>query len=327
MRLDCLSLILGLLSLGVSSAAMGQAAGADFPSRPVTLIIPYPGSSSLDTEFRIYTQSIQDATGRQFIHDYKGGAGTTIGTAYVAKALPDGYTLLAVMPPFSINPAVYKDLPYDNIRDFAHIALLSRQSNLMVAHANAPFRNVAEYLAFARANPGKINYATSGLGGSSHLAGEWLHYDSHTKATFVHYKAPNQRIVDLVAGRVDVTSGGYLALSSMIKSGKLRVLGVTSKERVPGWDFPTIAEQGVPTYDYTSYVGLTAPARTPPSVVARLNEMFVNATRDPNVVKKLDGDGKLMTGSSPQQFRDFVLADTNRWKRMIDELGLKIEAE
>ena len=321
------TLKMGLFPACVLAFSGMAAAQTDFPTRPVTLIIPYPGSSSLDTEFRIYTQNIQDITGKQFIHDYKGGAGTTIATGYVAKAPPDGYTLLAVMPPFSINPAVYKDLPYDNVRDFAHVALLSRQSNLLVAGANAPFRNASEYITHARANPGKINYATSGLGGSSHLAGEWLHYDTRTKATFVHYKAPNQRILDLVAGRVDVTSGGYLALSSMIKSGKLRVLGVTSKDRVPGWEFPTVAEQGVPSYDYTSYVGLTAPARTPAAVITRLNEMFVKASKDPSVMKKLDGDGKLMTGSTPQQFREFIAADTSRWKKMIDELGIKIEVE
>ena len=321
------AILLCVGAAAVSSAALGQNA-ADFPSKPVTVIIPYTGSSSLDTEFRLYTQSIIDATGKQFIHDYKGGAGTTIATAYVAKAAPDGYTLLALMPPFTINPAVYKDLSYDNVKDFAPISMLSKHAGLLVANPNAPFKTGAEYIAYAKANPGKVNFATSGLGGSSHLAGEWLHYETKSKVTFVHYKAPNQRLLDLISGRVDVTEGGFIALSGFIKSGKMRVLGVTSNQRVPMWqEVPTIAEQGAPNYDYSGWVGLTAPARTPPAVVGRLNALFVKASKDPNVIKKLEADGTLMVGGTPEQFRDFIITDTNRWRKLIGELGIQIEVE
>ena len=311
-----------------SPLAMAQRSSGDYPQKPVTIIIPYAGSSSIDTEIRLYTQSILESTGKQFLNDYKSGAGTTIGAAYVAKAVPDGYTLLATNSPFSIAPLVYPSLTYDNIRDFSPISLLSKSGFLLVAYPGAPFKNIAEYIAYARANPGVVNWGTAGSGGSSHLVGEWLHSDTKTKVTFVHYKAPQQRVLDAMAGRVDIVGVGVAAATGFLKAGKLRALGVTSIQRIPIMpDLPTVAEQGVPGFDFATWSGLLAPARTPPAIIATLNALFVKATKEPGTIRKLEADGSILVGSSPEQLRQHLIQEADHWRKLVAEAGIKMEAD
>ena len=297
----------------------------DYPSKPVTIVVPYEGGGVVETEFRLYMQSIRESTGKQFIMDLKAGAGTTIGTAYAAKAAPDGYTLLTVNSPFTIAPSLYPDLPYDNIRDFAPISLLTKHAFLFVVNASSPFKSIQDYVGSARARPDQMNYSTAGIGSASHLPGALLHFMANIRVTMVHYKNSNQRLLDLMAGRVDASAATFSLGMGSIRSGKMRAIAVTSRERVPVWpDMPTVAEQGVPDFDYSSWVGISAPARVPPAVISRLNGFFVKVLKDPVIIRKLEGDGTIMVGSTPEQFRQHILTETERWRRLIRETGIKL---
>ncbi len=299
-----------------------------FPTRPVTIIIPFEGNTAGTTEFRLYVQSILEGSGKQFIIDHKGGAGTTIGTAYVARSAPDGYTLLGANSSFTITPSIYPDLSFDNTKDLAPISLIVKHALLMIVNPSSPLKTVSDYVSYARSHPNEINFGTGGLGSSTHLPGELLHFLTGTKATFVHYKAPNQRLLDLVAGRTQAAAVSFVTGMPLAKSGKVLAIGVTTNRRVPIWqELPTIEEQGVTGYDFSSWSGLLAPAGTPTAIINRLNGLFVQAIRDPNVTKKLEADGTIMVGSTPAEFRQLIATETNRWKKLIAETGIKLEAD
>ena len=243
-----------------------------------------------------------------------------------AKAPADGYTILSVSPAIAIAPSVYPDLPYDNARDFAPISMLTKQAYLLVVHPAAPYKNLQGYIEYARTHPGELNWSSSGAGSATHLPGELLHYLTKTKVTFVHYKTGSQRLVDLMAGRVHVTMASFSNVMGSIKAGKLRALAVTTDKRVPIWaDLPTIHEQGVAGYDFSSWAGLLAPARTPSAIIGRLNMLFSTAGKDPAVIKNLETDGRIMVSSSPEQFRQHIATETERWRRLIKETGLQVE--
>ena len=317
---------LAALSVATLCAAVVRAQESPdaYPSRPVTLVIPSAGSSP-DVEFRLYNQSILDSSGRQFVIDYKGGAAGTIGAAYVAKAVPDGYTLYAATSEFSTAPFMYKNLPY-GISDFAPVTLMTKHIFLLVVHPSAPFRSARDYIDYARTHPGEINWGDAGQGNSSNMPGELLHSMTRTKVVFIHYKTAGQRLLDLMAGRIHATAVTPVTGMTYVKAGKLRALAVTSSQRsrlAP--DLPTLEEEGVPGYEFTSWVGLVAPARTPPSLVNKLNAMFVNAGKDPNVARKIEADGTILVNNSVEQFARFIDTENKRWGKVIREAGIKVE--
>lgn len=313
------------LALGIASGP-ARAQADDYPSKPVVIIVPYEGGGVVEQEFRLFTNSIRESTGKSFVMENRAGAGTTIGTAFVAKAAPDGYTLLTVNSPFTVAPTIYPDLPYDNIRDFSPITLLTKHAFLILVHPAAPFRDARAYLQYARDHPEELNYSTAGVGSAAHLTGMMLHHLSKTRVTFVHYKNSNQRLVDLMAGRVHASSGTFALSMGNIKAGKMRAIGATSRERVPVWpDLPTVAEQGVPDYDHTSWVGVSAPARVPAAIIGRLNGMFVQALKDPRIIRTLEGDGTIMVGSTPEAFRQHLVTETGRWRTLIRDSGIKMD--
>lgn len=320
--------ILALFLVLAGAGAQAQNVAGDYPARPVTLVNPLAGGGSSDVDFRRYHQSIQRATGRQFIIDNKGGAATTIGTAHVAKAQPDGYTLLIASSPLTITPAIYPNLSYDIARDLAPAILLTKRSLMLVVPAASPFRTVQEYIAYARANPGRLNFGTGGLGGSTHLPGELLHFMNRSKVTYVHYKAPPQRVVDLVAGRLDAVVASFALGMPHIRAGKLRSLGVTGSVReatLP--DMPTLAEQGYPGYEFTNWFAVVAPGRTPPAIVERIHALYAAALKDPAVVKPLLEDNTFLIGAPPQQAREHIVAEAEIWRRVIRETGVKLEED
>jgi tripartite-type tricarboxylate transporter receptor subunit TctC len=308
----------------LSANAWSQGAESDYPSKPITIVVGYPGDGSTFLEWRMYAQAMTEATGKRFIMDPRGGGGTTIGTAFVAKAAPDGYTVLGASSPFTIAPSVYPDLPYDNIRDFRAVSLMSKKVYLLLVHPDSPIKTVQDYVAFARANPGKLNFGTGGLGAATHLPGELLHFMTGTKATFVHYKRSSERITDLMAKRTDAALSSPLAQYANVKAGKLRAIGVTSLQRLPLiLDLPTIDEQGVKGYDVSNWIGMVAPAKVSTNIVNRLHGMLMLATKDPNVVKRLQTDASIIVGSAPEEFQRHLVAETNRWRNLIKETGIK----
>jgi tripartite-type tricarboxylate transporter receptor subunit TctC len=313
-------------ALAMSGAALAQQPAEAYPSKPVVIVIPFAAGTSIDQAFRLYAQSIQESTGKQFIMNYQVGAAGSIGAAAAAKAKPDGYTLLAATSAIVITPFTYANLTYDHIRDFAPITLMLKQLYVLAAHPSVPFKDTREYIAYARANPEKINYATAGAGSSTHLPGALLHYMTDTRVTFIHYKAATQRMLDLTAGRVDVTGATLTAALPHLKSGKLRSLGIASAQRTALYpEMPTIAEQGVPGYEYTGWNGLAAPAGTPTAIINRLHTMFVAAGKDPNVITKLEATGTVMVNSTPQEFRQHIAVETERWRKVIKASGIKLE--
>lgn len=295
-----------------------------FPSRPVTLVVPYAAGGPADVETRLYAAKL--SLGQPMLVDYKPGAGATVGTAYVAKAAPDGHTLLLVSTGFTTFPALYKDLPFDTNRDFAPVSQTSRNDSLLLARPGFPVKDFAGYIAHARAHPGKINFGTAGAGGIIHLAGGWMHSATSTQVTFVHYKGGGPAVTDMLGGRIDVATAPLISALPLLKSGKAVALAIMNDRRstlLP--QLATIAEQGIPGYSYGNWYGFVAPARTPDAIVARLSEAMARMTRDPDVIATLEAAGSVLVGSTPAQFRQLLLQETARWQKVVKDTGIRLE--
>lgn len=303
-----------------------QAGGDAYPAKMVTIINAAVPGGSTEAEMRLYAQKLGDYTGRPFVIDFKPGAGGTIGIAYVARSTPDGYTLLLADGNFTSAPAFYKELPYDSARDFAPISLISKRPTVLMIHPSLPIKTATEYFAFARANPGKINFGTVGAGSTTHMNGAWMHSAGKVTVTFVHYKGTGAMMPDLLAGRIHATAITFLSSLPHIKAEKMRALGISTSERSKLWpELPTVEEQGAPGYDYSSWIGIVAPAKTPPAVIEKLNVEFARATRDSEINRKLTSEFVQIVASTPDQASRFFREDIDRWRRMADIIGVKEE--
>ena len=305
---------------------LAQGSTGTFPTRPVTLILPLAAGGPVDTEIRIYLPRISEILGQTVLVDYKLGAAGIIAGSHVAKSAPDGYTLLVVNGAFATFPALYKDLPFDVLKDFAPVSLASKRGQLLLVSPNFPAKSYAEYIAYAKANPGKINLGTTGAGSGTHLAGAWLHSATGTKATFVHYKGTGPLLPDLMASRLDVTVAAVPPALPLLKTNKLRALAMMGDKRssfLP--DLPTVAEMGVSGYDYSGYTGFFAPGATPAAVVNRLSEAFIRMVKSPEITARLEGDGNVVVGSTPAQFRQMLQTEMATWRKVVSENGIKLE--
>ncbi len=321
-------MLTGLALLAVvplPAPAWAQSKGEGFPARSVTLIVPFaPGGN--DAEARLEATKMSELMGQPFVVDYKPGAGSTVGTAHVARAAPDGYTLLVASGPFTSLSALYKDLGFDPVKDFAPVSLMSKRTTVMLVYPGFVAKTFPEYIAYAKANPSKVNFGTAGVGATVHLAGAWIHSATSTKVTFIHHKGSGPMLTELAAGRIDVAPANLLVATAQIKSGKARVLAVMSDTRsplLPG--VPTIAEQGIPGYDYASWLGYIAPAGTPAAVVNRLSEGFARVAKSPDIAKRFENEGAFMIGSTPAEFRKMIVAETERWNTVVRENQIKPE--
>lgn len=295
-------------------------------SKPITLFIPLAPGGSVDVEARLYAKYIGGSLLPQpVLVDFKPGASGTISAAFIARSAPDGHTLQVVTTSFTAFPALYKDLPFDNIRDFTHISQVSKKFFVLAAHPSAPFRTFPEYAAYTRANPEQVNVATTGAGGSGHLAVAWLHNLLNSRATFVHYKGLGPAVIDLIGGRVQVSLVAVQATVPMLKSGKLKAIAMMGSGRtdlIPG--LPTIGEF-VPGYAFDSYTGISGPAGIPPGVVRQLNEAFARVVKVPEVLKALDAEGSIGVGGTPGEFGRLLQAETERWRRVVRENNITLE--
>ena len=315
------------LALCLPATAMAQSTPGPFStSRPVVAIAPYEPGGPIDIEGRMYTKKAYELTGQQFVLEYKTGAGTRIGVGYVAKAPADGHTLLITNASFTVFPALYKDLPFDTIRDFAPVAHMSIKTNVLLARPSFPATTFAEYVTYARANPGKVNYGILGSGSTTHMVGAWMANATNTKVTYIPYKGTGPSLVDMVAGRLDVTSSALIAALPFIKSGKLRPLAVMTGTRskvLP--DLPTIAEQGVHDFSYLNWTGFFAPRATPAATLARLNDIFNRVAAAPDIIDAADKQGNVMVGGTPEQFAKLMSTETLRWQKVARENDIKAE--
>lgn len=310
----------------IGAAGNAHAQSAAYPSRPVTAIAPIAAGGPVDREARVYTNKMGDLMGQPFIIDFKPGAGTTVGGAYVAKSKPDGYTLLIANASFTVYPAFYTDLSFDTVRDFAPVSLMSQRTTVLVVHPSFPAKTYAEYIGYARANPGKINFSALGAGSAPHLGGAWLHNATNTQVTFIQYKGVSTQMPDMLSGRVDATVATLLSVLPLIKSGKMRALAVANTTRsnlLP--ELATIEELGVPGYNYAAWLGFVAPAGTPAAIVGKLSEGFAKAAKDPEVALPLEAEGSVMLGSTPAQFRQLIVTETALWKGLVQKLGIQLE--
>jgi len=311
------------LTLFMSALAAGaQAQG--FPNKTVRLVVPFAAGGSTDIVGRILAQKLNEMWGQPVIVDNRAGGSTVIGTDIVAKAPPDGHTLLITPAPFTIVPSLAKKLPYDPRRDFEPITLINTTPLVVVVHPGVPAKSIKDLVALAKAKPGALNFGSSGSGGSNHLAGELFNAMAGVKMVHVPYKGNAPALIDLVGGHVDLVFNGLTSALPLIKSGKLRPLGVTSLKRAGALpEAPTLDEQGLKGFQAVAWNGLTAPARTPREVIAKINADVLKVVRSPELVEKLRSEGSDPVGSSVPDYAAFLRDEIAKWAKVIKFANVK----
>jgi tripartite-type tricarboxylate transporter receptor subunit TctC len=309
------------LLLSIAGSAPGQ-----YPAHPVRFIVPSAAGGGTDIIARAVSLKLSEALGQQFVVDNRPGAGQMIGIELAAKAPPDGHTILMAASTLAINPVMYKKVPYDPLRDFAPVTQAASLPNVLVVHPSLPVNSLAELIAYAKARPGELNFASAGIGTSPQMSIELLKSMAGIDMVHIPYKGTAPGVVDLLAGQVKVMAPNVLTALPHIKSGKLRALAVTSGKRSRALpEIPTVAEAGLPGYDSTQWYGVLAPAGTPREIVARLHGEIVRALRDPEVGKRLEADGAEAVGSSPEEFSAFIRSETEKWAKVARAAGIKPE--
>ena len=314
-------------SLTLSLTINGTALAQSYPSKPVRLVIPYPAGGSNDILARIFAAKLTETLGQQVVVDNRPGAGATIGTAVVAKAPPDGYTLLmASLASHATSPHMNSNVGYDAVRDFAPITLLAKAPVILVVSAQFPANNLKDVLAAVRQNPGKFTYGSAGNGSPPHLAAEIFKAQTTTDLLHVPFKGGTQHLVDLQAGRIDMIFDPTISSMSFVKSGKVRPLAIASATRsaeVP--DVPTFAEAGLPGFEVYAWYGIVAPAGTPKDIIARLNSDLTRILTLPDVRTRLQALSVEPATESAEQFGEFIRAEYNKYGKVIREGGIKAE--
>jgi tripartite-type tricarboxylate transporter receptor subunit TctC len=310
--------------LGVASEQ--TCAQAPWPSRHVKLVVPFPPAGSADVVARLLADRLSEKLGQQVVVENKGGAGGNIAAQMVAQAPPDGYTIFLASAFLASNSALYASLPYDPDGDFAPVSLVCDFANLMVVPNSSPARSVTEFIAHAKANRGKITFASSGIGASPHLTGELFKRSTGIEMTHVPYRGGGPALNDLIPGRIDVMFATLPSVLPHVQGGVLRGLAVSSRERIPfASDFPTIAESGVPGFDVSSWYALFVPARTPRSIVDQLHDATVAALENPAVRKRYEELGASVRTSTPAELAAHFKSETIKWTPIIKDAGIKPE--
>ncbi|MEP7138133.1 MAG: tripartite tricarboxylate transporter substrate binding protein [Caldimonas sp.] len=310
----------------VCLAAFGSAAhAADYPSRPVKWVVPYPPAGTTDVLARIVAQWLTEHMGQSFVIENKPGAGNNLGVEYVVNAPPDGYTMLLVNPANGINATLYKNLSFNFIRDIAPVAGIVRTPNVMEVSPKLPVNTVAEFIAYCKAHPGKINMASSGSGTSVHLSGELFKSMTGCDMLHVPYKGAGPALTDLMGGQVDVIFDNLPSSVGHIKGGKIRALAVTSREREPSMpDLPTVGET-VPGYEATAWFGIGMPKGTPREIIDKVNAEVNRALADPKLKERLAQLGGRPIPGTPADFGRTIAAETAKWEKVVTSSGAKVE--
>jgi tripartite-type tricarboxylate transporter receptor subunit TctC len=305
---------------------VANAAAQTYPSRPIRIIVPQSAGGSTDLAARIVAQRLSDAVSQPVVVDNRPGAGSLHGTDLVAKAAPDGYTLLVVAASFTINPSIRKNLPFDPVRDFAPVTQLVTLPHILVVHPSLPVKSVTELIALAKAKPGQLNYGSSGIATSTHMAAELFRHLTGTDMVNVPYKGGAPGMTALLGGEVQLYFAAISTAIPHVRSGKLRALAVTSAKRsVAAPEFPTIAEAGVRGYQHASWVGMLAPAKTPQPVIGKLNGEAVKVVNIPEVKALLLRDGLESVGDTPQEFAAVVKSEVAKWLNVVKAAGIKAD--
>ena len=298
----------------------------DYPNRPVRVIVPFSPGGAVDGPMRLIAQKMSERLGQQVIVENKPGAGATIGTEMVAKAVPDGYTLLLASQTNAISASLYKQLSYEPIDDFAPISLIGREPGVLVVHPSLPVKTVAEFVTYVKEHPGQVNYASSGNGSGQHLFMALFASMTGIKLDHVPYRGSAQATTDLLAGTVQASIPGTAGMVGHIKAGKLRPLAVTGTRRSPQLpEVPTMIEAGVASYQAYVWLGLLEPKGTPPAIVERLYRDVVAALATPDVTAYMTTAGIEIVGSTPAEFGAYFRAEKDQWAKVVRETGAKID--
>ena len=309
------------------AAEVTRAQQPAYPAKPIRIIVPLAPGGATDILARAIGQKMTEGLGQPVIVDNRPGAGGNIGSDVVAKAQPDGYTLLmGGVGPNAINATLYPKLPYDAANDFAPVAHVANVTNLLVVHPSVPAKSVKELIAIAKARPGKLTHASSSPGSAGHLAGEMMKIMAGIDMVTVNYKGSAPALVDLISGQVDLMFDNMPPSLPHIKSGKLKALAVSGGERTSVLpDLPTIAESGLPGFDAGSWFGILAPAGTPPAIVNRLNAVIVKSLTSPELRERLSSQGAAPVGSTPEQFGRHIRAEIAKWAKVIKAANVKLD--
>jgi tripartite-type tricarboxylate transporter receptor subunit TctC len=306
-----------------TATAMAQS----YPNRPIRFVVPFAPGGSTDTLARTIGQKLTDALQQQVVVDNRSGANGNIGMEIVAHAAPDGYTiLLGYIANLGIGPGLYAKLPFDPVGDYAPITQLASSPNILAVHPSLPVKSLRELIAYAKTNPKKLNFASSGVGSIGHLTGELLNRSAGVDMVHVPYKGSGQAVIDLLGGQVQMMFSGMSSVMQHIKAGKLRALAVTGAQRSPAVpDVPTIAESGFPGFEATAWYGVLAAARTPKPIVNRLHGEIVRALALPEVKERLNNVGFELVGGTPDEFAVFIKSEIAKWTRVVRDAHISAE--
>ena len=307
-----------LFGVLASALLVASAAAQTYPSKPVRIVVPFVPAGPTDNQARWAAQQLSTALGQQFIVDNRPGAGGVPGTEAVVKSAPDGYTLLAGNPgPLTIAPSVRNTMPYDTLRDLIPIVLIARSASCVCLHPSLPARNVKEFIALAKAQPGKINYGSPGVGTVGHFATELFAFQAGVKLNHIPYKGAAQYTIDLIAGNIELAINQFAIATPHVNAGKLRCLGATSRERSPLLpNVPTIAEQGIKDFESYNWNGVLAPTGTPPAITNRIAEIVSRQLATPEARALYSGQGHEASGITTTAFADFIKSETEKWAKI-----------
>ena len=317
---------IGAIALAAATLSLGAAAQA-YPTKPITIVVPFSAGGTTDILARLVGQYLTTELGQPVVVDNKAGAGGNIGGALAAKAPADGYTLfMGTVGTHAINAALYKKMPFDPIKDFAPLSRVANVPNLLVAHPSQPFKTVPEMIAYAKANPGKINFGSPGNGASPHLSGELFKSMAKVELTHIPYKGSAPAVSDLLGNQIAIMFDNMPSVIPHVRSGKLRAIAITTAKRSPELpDVPTIAEAGVPGYEAVSWFGLFAPAATPKPVLDKLSTALSKVLANPEVQKKISAQGGETVNETPAQFAAFIRSETTKWGKVVKESGATVD--
>jgi len=318
-----------LLFLCMAGLVFGQAAQAqnDWPNKPIRIVVPFAPGGNTDVVARVTAQRLQEMLGQTVFVENKTGAGGVIATDYVAKAAPDGYTLLmSSTGPHTISPSLMAKIPYDPVKELAPISNVSSNAQVLLVNPSVPAHTVKELIALAKREPGKLHFGSAGIGGTTHLSGEMFKSMAGIDIGHVPYKGGAPATMAALSGEVQITFANLSDALPQMKMGKLRALAVTSATRQPQLpDVPTIAESGLPGYECIVWNGLVAPAGTPPAIVNRIAAAVQKITREPSFKEKMTEIGSVPIGDTPEQFRSFISKELARWSKVVKDSGAKAE--
>jgi tripartite-type tricarboxylate transporter receptor subunit TctC len=319
-----IAFVIGILS--VNTSQLFAQSSVSYPDKPITIVVPYPPGGFNDTLGRIVGKKLSDAWGVNVVVENKPGAGTTIGTNFVARSAPDGYTILVAQFPFSANPYLYKSLPYDTLKAFSPVVLAGRAPMVLVVNSNSPIKTTGDLLALAKSKPGSVNYGSSGPGSSNHLSMVLFEMMAGVSLNQIPYKGSTPLLTDLAGGQVEVAFDAYPHVRPFLQSGKIRPIAIATEVRSPFMaDLPTVSESGIKGYEASSWHGFVVPSGTPQPVVDKLNRQINMILKQEDIRKTFNEQGVVPDGGTAAQFEAFIRKQMDIWKKVVSNAGITPE--